>query len=110
MKISKEDLIRVNRGFGGSVRNNSSLEYALELIEKRKFGMYKKIAYLWRAILVYHPFSDGNKRTAMYLALAFASEYKKQANVDLLVHHIVSIAKKNEQNIKNIEQRLKNAI
>jgi len=36
------------------------------------------LAYLLRAILVDHPFSDGNKRTAMFLTFAFAKENKSK--------------------------------
>lgn len=72
--------------------------------------MHKKLAYLWKAILVDHPFSDGNKRTATFVAFTFAEDNNKQVDRDLLVHHIISIAKNNIQNIRNIEQRLKNAI
>ena len=63
------------------------------LIEQndKKLGEYKKLAYLLRAVLVDHPFSDGNKRTAMFIALAFAEENKKQVDRELLLHHIVSI-------------------
>ena len=110
MKISKEDLIRINHGFGGTLRSDSSLDFAFEKLDDRKLGLYKKLAYLIRAILVDHPFSDGNKRTAMFVAFAFAEEYNKIVDRDLLFHHIVSIAKKNINNIRNIEWRLKNAI
>jgi len=110
MKISKEDLLRINEGFGGNIRINSSLDFAIHMQDKKKIGDYKKLAYLLRAILVDHPFSDGNKRTAMYLSLAFAEEYNKIVDRELLLHHIVSIAKQNLTEIKNIEQRIKNAI
>lgn len=110
MKIGKIDLLRINRGFGGNLRSDSSIDFALEKFESKKLGNYKKLAYLIRAILVDHPFSDGNKRTATFVAFAFAEEHKKQADRDLLLHHIVSIAKNNIQDIKNIEWRLKNAI
>ena len=110
MKISKEDILRINAGFGGNLRSDSSLDFALEMQGNKKIGDYKKLAYLWRAILVDHPFSDGNKRTAMFLALTFAEENKKQVDRELLLHHIVSIAKQNITEIKNIEYRLKNAI
>lgn len=95
MKISKEDIIRINFGFGGNLRNDASLDFALEMLDNKLLGIYKKLSYLIRAILVDHPFSDGNKRTATYLAFAFANEYKKQIDQDLLVHHILSIASKN---------------
>lgn len=110
MKISKEELLRINKGFGGNLRSDSSLDYAFDKLNEKKLGMYKKLAYLIRAILVDHPFSDANKRTAAYAALSFAHEFNKQVDQELLTHHIVSIAKQNIQTIKNIEYRLKNAI
>ena len=110
MKISKQDLLRINAGFGGSLRNDSSLDFAFEMLQNKRLGFYKKLAYLWRAILVDHPFSDGNKRIAAFVALAFADEYKKQVNMELVLHHIVSIAKKNITDLKQIEWRLKSAI
>jgi len=110
MKISKEDLIRVNHCFGGNIRSDSSLDFAFKRIESQKLGDYKKLAYLWRAILVDHPFTDGNKRTAMFLAFAFADEHKKQVDKELLLHQIISVAKKNLTNIRQIKWRLKNAI
>lgn len=110
MNISMKDLLRVNKGFGGNLRNDSSLSFAIDRINNQKFGFYKKLAYLWRAILVDHPFSDENKRTAVFLAYAFAEENKKYVNRDLLVYQAVSIAKKNLTNIRQIEWRIKNAI
>ena len=110
MKIGKEDIIRINRGFGGSLRNDASIDFALEKQEDKKLGEYKKLAYLFRAILVDHPFSDGNKRTAAYIALVFANEYNKQIDNELLTHQILAIAKENITNIRQIEWRLKNAI
>ena len=110
MNISKKDLIRINQGFGGNLRNDSSLDYALEMQKNNKLGNYKKLAYLLRAILVDHPFSDGNKRTAMFLCLSFAEETKKQIDRDLLPEQIVSIAKNNINEIRNIEWRIKSCI
>ncbi len=110
MNISKDDLVRINRGFGWNLRNDSSLDYALDAQKNNKLGDFKKLAYLLRAILVDHPFSDGNKRTAMFLCLNFAEENKKQVDRDLLLEQIVSIAKKNINEIRNIEWRIKNCI
>ncbi|MFH1310800.1 MAG: Fic family protein [Nanoarchaeota archaeon] len=110
MKISKEDLLRINKGFGGNLRSDSSLDFAIDKINSSKLGFYNRLAYLWRAILVDHPFSDGNKRTAVFLAYAFAEESKKYVDRDILVHQAISIAKKNITSIRQIEWRLKNAI
>ena len=110
MKITKEDLLRVNAGFGGNLRSGSSIDFAFHMAESKKIGIYKKLACLWRAILVDHPFSDGNKRTAAFASFAFATENDKIVDRDLLIHHIVSVAKNNIIDINNIERRLKNAI
>ena len=110
MNISKQDLLRINHGFGGNLRSDSSLDFAFEKIRDSKIGIYKQLAYLLRAILVDHPFSDGNKRTATFLVFAFAEKNKKKVDTDLIQHHITSIAKNNIQEIRNIEWRLKNAI
>ena len=110
MKISKEELIRINKGFGGNLRSDSSIDFAFDRIENKKIGPYKKLAHLVRAILVDHPFSDGNKRTASYLALSFAEEYNKEVDMELLIHQIISIANKNITKIRDIEWRLKTAI
>jgi len=110
MKVSKEDLLRINKGFGGNLRSDSSLDFAIDKIDNPKMGFYKKLAYLWRAILVDHPFSDGNKRTAVFLAYAFAEENKKYINRDALIYQAISIAQKNLTNVRQIEWRIKNAI
>ena len=110
MNISKEDLLRINKGFGGNLRNDASLDFALEAIRNPKLGTYKRLAYLLRAILVDHPFSDGNKRKAMFVCLHFSEENKKNVDRDLLLEQIVSIAKNNIQEIRNIEWRIKNCI
>ena len=110
MNISKEDILRISKGFGGSLRDDSSLDFALDKVQDKKIGPYKKLAYLMRAILVDHPFSDGNKRTAAFLGHSFADENSKSVDRDLLIHHIISIAKQNIQNIEKIEWRMKNAI
>ena len=110
MKVSKEDLLRINHGFGGNLRSDSSLDFAIHMQENNKLGNYKKLAYLWRAILVDHPFSDGNKRTATFFALNFAEQNKKNIDRELIVHHALSIAKNNITNIRQIEYRLKSCI
>jgi len=110
MKIGKEDLLRINHGFGGNLRSDSSLDFAIEIQNTPKIGPYKKLAYLWRAILVDHPFSDANKRTATFFAMKFAEENKKQIDRELIIHHTLSIAKKNITDIRQIEWRLKTCI
>lgn len=110
MKISVDEIIRINKGFGGHLKSRSSLEFALDKQDEKKLGEYKKLAYLVRAILVDHPFSDGNKKTAMIIVYSFAEQNNKKIDEELIKHHILSIASKNITNIRNIEWRLKNGI
>lgn len=110
MRIGKEDLVRINHGFGGSLRSDSSLDFAFSKIENKKLGLYKKLAYILRSIIVDHPFSDANKRTAMFYVFVISGEHKKKVDRDLLLHHIIEIARKNIQDVRKIERRLKNAI
>ncbi|MEK6889413.1 MAG: Fic family protein [Nanoarchaeota archaeon] len=110
MKISKEEIVRIAKGFGGNLRNSSSLDFALEKQNDKKIGIYRKLAFLLRAILVDHPFTDGNKKAAMYVAFAFADQHKKQVDTELLKHHILSIASRNITDLEIISERMKNAI
>ena len=110
MEIDINDLVRINKGFGGNLVRTSSLEYAIDKLKDKKLGLYTKLAYLFRAILVDHPFSDGNKRTLMFFAFFFADEKKKRINRDLLAHQILSIAKNNITNIRSIKRRLQTVI
>ncbi len=110
MDLSKKDIKRIGEGFGGILRNSSGLDYALEIQKNKKLGEYKKLAYLIRAIIVNHPFTDGNKKTAMFVTFAFAEQNKKSVDEELMKHHILSIASKNITKIRAIEERLKNAI
>lgn len=110
MNIGKDDLLRINKGFGGNIRSSSSIDFALEKVNNPRLGFYKQLAYLWRAVLVDHPFSDGNKRTAVFFAYAFSKESNKCIDRDLLIYQAISIARKNLTNIRQIERRIKNAI
>ena len=110
MEICKEDIIRIAKGFTGNLRNEASLDFALEKQEDKKLGEYKKLAYLIRAIVIDHPFSDGNKKTAAYVCFMFAEQANKQVDDELLKHQLISIASKNINEIRAIEERLKNAI
>jgi len=108
--MNKEELIKINKEFGGHITRASSLEFALSIQKHKKYKGYKKLAYLWRAILIDHPFTDGNKRTALWAALKFAEENKKKPDTKSLVKLIIKIAKKNIHDINKIERRLRHAI
>lgn len=109
-EISKEDLIKINKRLHGNLSRNGSADFALSQLKNKKIGNFKKLAYLWRAVLVDHPFSDGNKRTAVLVAIDFAIQLRKRFDDEKLAKIAIRIAEKNITNINKIERKLKNAI
>ncbi|MBN1377564.1 Fic family protein [Candidatus Woesearchaeota archaeon] len=110
MNINKKDIIKFNQenDQSGEFSNESSLEYALSII-RHKISWLKELSYLLRSILVDHVFEDGNKRTALSLAIYYFEE--KQVNIDKekLTGIIWQISKNNVTNINKIMRLLKDA-
>lgn len=102
-----KDLIRINQEIGesGDFRNKSSLEFALHYVKQKKSWLFE-LSYIVRALLIDHPFVDGNKRTALIICQLYFDdnkhEYKKQRLVDIL--H--KIARKNITDINKIVREL----
>ncbi len=103
MDITPEEVIEVNRKFGGHLRSDSSIRFA-ESHAKYTRSNYRKAAIWTRAIVVDHPFSDANKRTAVYVI----DDFIKIRNEDNITKAIINIAKKNIINIDKIIEILKN--
>jgi len=110
MKIVKEDIINLNKKIGGNLTRNGSLEFAISMQKNKRIGEYKKLAHLWRAILVDHPFSDGNKRSAVLIAIEFANQNNKKYDEEKLVKIAIKVSKGNIIDVSKIERKLKNAI
>ncbi|MCK5022536.1 MAG: Fic family protein [Candidatus Aenigmarchaeota archaeon] len=109
--ISKDQIKWINDKYGGSLRTDAEIETALSL--GRGKAVFRKIAYLWRAILVGHPFTDGNKRTALMSALAILENSKiktgKKVN-ESLVLEITKIAMENITDVGRIERLIRYAV
>ncbi len=109
--VEKERIRWINDKYGGSLRTDAEIETSLELGKGK--SVYMKIAYLWRAILVGHPFSDGNKRTALIVTIAILENCKMKIN-DLIKERITSsitkISKENVTDICRIERLVRYAI
>lgn len=109
--IEKDHIRAINERYGGSLRTDAEIETALERGKGR--SLYTKIAYLWKAILVGHPFTDGNKRTALMVALAILEKSGiklKPENKENMVSEITKIAKENLTDIKRIERLVRYAV
>lgn len=104
MKITTAEVTEVNRRFGGSPISDSSLSFA-EAACRDIRSSYRRAAMWARAILVDHPFSDANKRTAVY-AIGSCITIRDQQRV---VRAVLRIASRNITDLKKIEEVLKNA-
>lgn len=109
--IIEEDEIReLNRRFGGNIRYDASIMYAIDS-GRGKTG-HRKIALFLRAIVVSHPFTDANKRTALAVALLIAerSGIKISDNSAEKVSEVVKkTAEKNEDDLHKIERWIRYA-
>jgi death-on-curing family protein len=103
--LDKEQIRMINEKYGGSLRSDAEIETALTL--GRGKSVYRKIAYLWRAILVGHPFTDGNKRTALIVALTILDKCDiglDETRKENMVSEITKMAKENMTDINRIER------
>ena len=102
----KNEIITINKELGGTLVNPSSLDFAVEMAGKQK-NVYRKNAYLIRAIVVDHPFSDMNKSTATIIAMR---NFKKEGivcNEESFLRGIRKIAKENITDLNKIERGLR---
>jgi len=109
--ITKEQVRMVNERYGGSLRSDAEIETALDLGKAK--SVFRKIAYLWRAILVGHPFTDANKRTALMVAIAILEKCEIKLDKKIkktLVTEIRKIASENLTDINSIERLIRYAV
>jgi len=105
-----KDIVEINKQFDtGSLVNPGSLEFALSAI-KRKGSWLEQLAFLVRALLVDHPFKDGNKRTTTALVLAYFDENNIQFDKDRTIRTMIRISAETPTNIQEIEKELKRCI
>lgn len=106
-EINIDDIIKANERLGGNLSRGSSLDYAVDKANHEKRNAYKRVAYLVRAIIVDHPFTDGNKRTALEVVLGELCKENLECNDKKLVKAMVKIAKNNIHQIIKIERMLR---
>jgi len=107
--FSANDVVNINKRFSdGHLANKNSLEFAISSI-KHKTSL-DQISYLVRAIVVDHVFSDGNKRTAAAILIAFFIELEIGFDPDKIAKIILDISRKNISDINKIRRMIKNAI
>ena len=109
--LPKEQIRKINEMYGGSLRTDAEIETALDLGKGK--NVYRKVSYLWRAILIGHPYTDGNKRTALIVALTILEKCKielKGESKEKIVTEIKKIASENITDINRIERLIRYAV
>ena len=104
MKITANDLIEINKEFGGHLRSDSSIRFAESNCKNIK-SKYKNAAIWIRAIIIDHPFTDANKRTALFVLIKLI----KIKDEDKITRAIIRIAKENISDLDKIVEVLQNA-
>ncbi len=108
--LTKKDLIRINQQFStGNLVNESSLDFVLGQT-KRSPHWFKTMCLLTRAILVDHPFEDGNKRTATAVIISYLEMNGYNYNPDKISQLVLRIAKSNLNDIHKIGRLINYAI
>lgn len=104
-------LIQKYGGMDG-IRDMGALEAALF---RPQTGYYEDIiqeaAALWESLSQNHPFSDGNKRTALAVTYTFLTlnGCRPKINVTEAIQYINDLYGSNKFELKNIEKWLRNA-
>ena len=109
--MTKEQMRMINERYGGDLRTDAEIETALDSGKGK--NVYRKVAYLWRAILVGHPYTDGNKRTALMVALTIFKKCKMKFGKETkekIVTEIKKIASENITDINRIERLIRYAV
>ena len=102
--MDKKEIVKINEELGGSLSRPSSLDFACEFKNK---NIYKRTAYLIRAIVVDHPFTDFNKSTATILTIRSFGREGIKGDEDKLIRGILNIAKNNITDLNRIERGIR---
>ena len=101
-----EEIVKINKELGGKLVRSSSLDFACDKVYLEK-NVYKKLAYIIRAIVVDHPFSDMNKSTAIIFTIRIFEREKINGDENCLKRMIKNVAVKNINSIEKIEKMLR---
>ncbi|MEK6841438.1 MAG: hypothetical protein AABW57_01275 [Nanoarchaeota archaeon] len=108
--ITKKALIELNKEFDvGKVMNEGSLDFAISNANATK-DWIKQLAYLIRAILIDHAFSEGNKRSSSALIIGALEEKKLGYDPYKIDNLIINIVQSSITNINQIRRMIKDVI
>ena len=104
-----EELAKINKRFSsGRIISKASMEFAESALKRTK-NWHEQAAYIVRAIVVDHPFEDGNKRTATAYLIGLLETYKIPYDPFKIDKLVLTLAK-GTKSIDKIRRMIKNAI
>lgn len=105
-----DKFIEINKKFDkGVLVNSSTLEFAISAANNTK-NWQEQVAFVVRALVNDHVFSDGNKRTAAAFIMAVFEEKKLPYDPYKIEKLVLSVAKNKTKNIKTIKEMIRNAL
>ncbi|MBL7206876.1 MAG: Fic family protein [Candidatus Aenigmarchaeota archaeon] len=111
LNITSEEIMEINKVFKGTIRNDAEVETSIYRCEGR--NIITQVALMWRAILVGHPYSDGNKRTAFVVTMKLLKDTKTSVNrniIEVMLNQMTKVAKENIDELSKIERMVRYAI
>jgi death-on-curing family protein len=108
--LSEKDILEINKEISnGAIINRSSLDFAVKTNARSK-NWLKCAAIFTRAILIDHPFEDGNKRTAAAVIILLMELNNVKFKPEEVPKIIIKILRENLISIIEIERCIKNAV
>lgn len=104
-----EELITINKKFSsGNIISDSSIDFAESAVKRTK-NWQEQAAYIIRALVIDHPFEDGNKRTAAAYLTGLLETYRIPYDPFKIDKLVLTLAK-STKSIDKIRRMIKNAI
>ena len=95
----------------GWLRSEAGLDAAIVAGGRR--GVFRRIAYLWRALLFSYPLAEGDRRTALIVAFIIFEKNKMalwDGQKKRLVSALLKVSKENISDIGRIERLVRYAV
>jgi len=109
--LAVSDIVKISQHFKGGLRSEAGLDAAL--IAGGRRGVFRRIAYLWRALLLSYPLVEGDRRTALVVAFIIFEKNRMalwDGQKKRLVSALLKVSKENISDIGRIERLVRYAV
>jgi hypothetical protein len=109
--LSISDMVAISQHFKGGLRGDAGLDAALVAGGRR--GVFRRIAYLWRALLFSYPLVEGDRRTALIVAFIIFEKNRMalwDGQKKRMVSALLKVSAENISDISRIERLVRYAV